>query len=384
MSKPKLFRITTVPVSLSYLLKNQLKFMNQYYEVHAVSSPGRGFADVKENEGVYVHEVPMTRSISPFKDLKALIQLIKLFKKERPFIVHTHTPKAGTLGMMAAKLSGVPVRLHTVAGLPLLEAKGSKRKLLDLVEKITYRCATKVYPNSFKLRDIIVSNGLGKETKFKVIGNGSSNGIDTSHFDPANITEDVRQELKNKIGIKNIDIVFCFIGRLTNDKGIKELVKAFAKNAEQNSNIKLIIVGIPEKGIDPVDEETQNIIATHHQIYSAGFQADVRPYLAISDVFVFPSYREGFPNVVLQAGAMGVPSIVSDINGCNEIIENGVNGIIVPVKNTEAVAEAMHSIIDKDKRLKMAETCRNIIVSRYGQTYIWEQILQEYRNQSNN
>ncbi|MFT3947236.1 MAG: glycosyltransferase family 4 protein [Agriterribacter sp.] len=384
MSKPKLFRITTVPVSLSGLLKNQLKYMNQYYEVHAVSSPGDEFEAVKKSEGVLIHEVYMTRIISPFQDLKALIKLIRLIKRERPLIVHTHTPKAGTLGMLAAKLSGVPLRLHTVAGLPLLEIKGFKRKILNMVEKITYSCATKVYPNSFNLKEIIIADRLCKASKLKVIGNGSSNGIDTTHFSPESISTTVKAALKDKIGIKENDIVFCFIGRLVNDKGIKELIEAFIINAEKYQTIKLIIVGNPEKGIDPVDEKTQHIISTHPRIYSAGFQADVRPFLAISDIFVFPSYREGFPNVVLQAGAMGVPSIVSNINGCNEIIENNINGLIVPVKSAEAVADAMNFLItDKDTRLKMAANCRNMIVCRYDQKYMWEQILIEYKNQIN-
>jgi len=383
MLRPKLVRITTIPASLNSLLKNQLKYMNQYYEVHAVSSPGERLEEVKKREGVFTHAIYMTRTLSPFQDLKLLFQLIKLIRKERPLIVHTHTPKAGTLGMLAAKICGIPVRMHTVAGLPLLETKGLKRTLLNTVEKITYRCATGIYPNSFKLKEIIVQNGLCKESKLKVIGNGSSNGIDSNYFDPANISETTKQELKEKIGLKDADITFCFIGRIVKDKGIKELIKAFAINAEKYKNIKLVLVGSAERAIDPLDKETEQIITSHPQIYAAGVQADVRPFLAVSDIFVFPSYREGFPNVVLQAGAMGIPSIVSNINGCNEIIENNVNGIIVPVKDVHSLTDAMRYLIDnKDARHRIASACRNIIVSHYSQAYIWEQILEEYKNQS--
>lgn len=383
MPKPKLIRITTIPGSLNFLLRNQLKFMNQFYEVHTVSSPGEQIEEVKKREGVITHVISMTRVISPWKDLKALIKLIRFLKSERPDIVHTHTPKAGTLGMLAAKLSGVPVRMHTVAGLPLLEAVGFKRKVLNAVEKMTYSCATKVYPNSFKLKDIIVSSKFCGEDKLTVIGNGSSNGIDTTHFDPALISEETKAAIKASGGIKDTDTVYCFIGRVVRDKGIEELVKAFLLNVETNKNIKLILVGKFEKDLDPLDEEIEKIIFSHPNIYFAGFQADIRPFLAITDVFVFPSYREGFPNVVMQAGAMGVPSIVSNINGCNEIIEHNVNGIIIPVKNTKAISDAMHQLTDDPEiRKKMAQVCRRMIIERYEQKYIWEQLLKEYQKQT--
>ncbi|MFT3705709.1 MAG: glycosyltransferase family 4 protein [Agriterribacter sp.] len=382
MTRLKLMRITTIPGSLFSLLKHQLKYMNQFYEVHAVSSPGERMADVQKQEEVIIHTVPMTRVISPFKDLKALIQLVKLIKAERPFIVHTHTPKAGTLGMLAAKICRVPIRVHTVAGLPLLEASGFKRKLLNKVEALTYSCATKVYPNSFKLKDIIVEQKFCKEAKLQVIGNGSSNGIDTTHFNPEAISEETKQALRERIGIKDTDLVYCFIGRMVRDKGVEELVKAFLMNFESNKNIKLILVGPFEKNLDPLDEEIENIIFNHPNIYFADFQKDVRPFFAITDVFVFPSYREGFPNVIMQAGAMGVPCIVSNINGCNEIIEHGINGLIIPVKNTQATADAMSLLAeDKTYRQRIAAVARTMIISRYEQKFIWEQLKKEYQSQ---
>ncbi len=356
--------------------------MNQFYEVHAVSSPGERMNEVKQREGVITHPVLMTRMISPWQDLQSLIRLIKLMRAERPTIVHTHTPKAGIVGMLAAKLSGVPVRLHTVAGLPLLEASGFKRSLLNIIEKITYSCATKVYPNSFKLKEIIVAEKFCSKNKLKVIGNGSSNGIDTDHFSPEAISVKTQCALKEKIGIKSTDIVFCFIGRMVKDKGIEELVKAFLINFEINKNIKLILVGTFEKQLDPLSAETENIILHHPSIHFARFQKDVRPYLLITDIFVFPSYREGFPNVIMQAGAMGLPCIVSNINGCNEIIEHNVNGLIVPVKNTQAVADAMRQLAENsNQRKQMASVARDIIIARYNQKFIWEELLREYKTE---
>lgn len=380
--KRKLMRVTTIPGSITYLLKNQLNFMNRHFEVHAVSSPGEGLEEVKEREGVNVHGVMMTRTISPVKDFVALLKLIKIIRKIRPEIIHTHTPKAGTLGMLAGKITGVPVRMHTVAGLPLLEARGRKRKLLDVVEKITYSCATKVYPNSFALKDIIIENGYCKPAKLAVIGNGSSNGIDTSFFDPAQVSEENTRLLKQQLNLQPGDKVLCFIGRIVKDKGTHELIEAFMRNVEKHPNIKLLLVGSFEKHLDPINKTTEDIIFSHKNIRFLGFQKDVRPYLAISDVFIFPSYREGFPNVVMQAGAMGVPSIVTNINGCNEIIEHKKNGWIVNPKDVESLSEAVSFMLENEEaRCNMAKESRPMIINRYGQQYIWQQLLKEYDSQ---
>lgn len=378
----KLIRITTVPTSLKILLKGQHRFMSENgFEVIGISSSGEELQDVEREENIRTIAVEMTRTISPFKDLKSVWQLYKIFKKEKPQIVHTHTPKAGVVGMLAAKLAGVPHRLHTVAGLPLLVVKGKKRKLLDFVEKITYACATKVYPNSFGLYDIILENKYTVKNKLKVIGKGSSNGIDTSHFDPKLFSEEQKQELKNSLGIQPEDFVFVFVGRLVKDKGINELIDAFSQICKfANSQIcKLVLVGTFERELDPLLPETLKEIETNPNIISVGFQKDVRPYFAISDCLVFPSYREGFPNVVLQAGAMGLPSIVSDINGCNEIVENGHNGFIIPVQNQEKLHEKMLFLLqNSEKRTEIANNSRKKIVENYERNYIWNEILKEY------
>ncbi|RYD56678.1 MAG: glycosyltransferase family 1 protein [Sphingobacteriales bacterium] len=380
--KKTLIRITTVPMSLNILLRFQLRFMDEHYRVVAIADPEGGLEDVTPREGVMTIGVPMTRAITPLKDLKALWLLYKLFKKEKPLIVHTHTPKAGVLGMLAGKLAGVPIRLHTVAGLPLLEATGNKRKLLDEVEKLTYRCAHMVYPNSTELKNIIVSNALCRPDKLKVIGNGSTNGIDTTFFSPSQVSEDAKIALRRELGIAHSDFVYCFVGRMVSDKGINELVQAFANIAVTDTRAKLILVGPFEKELDPLKPETEEKIQAMPAIKWVGYQADVRPYLAISDVFVFPSYREGFPNVVMQAGAMGLPSVVSNINGCNEIVQEEVNGFIIPVKNSEALQAKMELLKnDGELRTNMASSCRSIIENCYKREYVWNEILKEYKMQ---
>lgn len=379
--KKKLIRITTVPISLEILLENQLRFMNQHYDVEGISSDKEYLKQVGHLEGIEVYAVEMTRRITPLLDLKAVWQLYNYFKKENPFIVHTHTPKAGTLGMIAAKLAGVPHRLHTIAGLPLLEAAGLNRFVLNFVEKATYACATHIYPNSFGLKEIVIQERFCKPEKLKVIGNGSSNGINTAYFDSEIFSNNENKSLKRHLGISPEDFLFIFVGRLVGDKGINELIRAFKKLSAENTTVKLLLVGPLESGLDPLAPETLKEIAVNRHIISVGFQNDVRPYFAISNVLVFPSYREGFPNVVMQAGAMGLPSIVTDINGCNEIIIEGKNGIIIPVKDANALYKAMKKMLKNvDFRNQLQQNTRRMIVSRYEQQLVWEGILDEYKN----
>src|SRR5690554_475701 len=406
MNNPKLIRITTVPVSLKTLLKGQHRFMSEKgFEVVGVSSKGQELQDVQNDENIRVIALEMNRTISPLKDLKSLWNFYRLCMREKPLIMHSHTPKAGIVGMLGAKLAGVPIRLHTVAGLPLMEATGIKRKVLDFVEKLTYSSATKVYPNSKGLYDFILENNYTTKNKLKVIGNGSSNGIDTSLFSPDGITEEAKNTLRTKLNLSADDFVFVFVVRLVGDKGINELVSAFKRISESanqrisesanqrisesanqrisesaNQRIsKLLLVGSFESDLDPLLPETLKEIEANPKIISVGYQKDVRPYFAISDVLVFPSYREGFPNVVMQAGAMGLPSTVSNINGCNEIIVEGENGIIFSVKNTEALLRSMQKMKEgKAYYQELKSNARAMIQNRYEQKVVWNALLEEY------
>jgi glycosyltransferase involved in cell wall biosynthesis len=379
----KLIRITTVPLSLKTLLKGQHRFMRENgFNVIGVSSKGKELEDVKNDEGIPVIELEMTRTISPLKDLISLWKFYRLCKIEKPNIVHSHTPKAGIIGMLGAKFAGVPIRLHTVAGMPLMEASGIKRSVLNFVEKLTYSAATKVYPNSKGLYDFIIENKFTSTSKLKVIGNGSSNGINTSFYNTEEISNQICETLKTQLKIEKNDFVYVFVGRLVSDKGINELVKAFSKICklpnEQSS--KLLLVGSFENELDPLSKETLCEIEENDSIIHVGFQQDVRPFLRISDCLVFPSYREGFPNVVMQAGSMGLPSIVTNINGCNEIIIEGENGTIIPVKNEQMLQIAMVKLKNKPEYFKKIQlNARTYITSRYEQKKLWEALLDEYK-----
>lgn len=377
----KLIRITTVSISLDKLLDKQMAFMKDYYKVIAVSSNESLLKRIGEKDGVDTYCVEMTRKITPFQDVKAIWKLYYFLKREKPLFVHTHTPKAGMVGMVAALLAKVPNRLHTVAGLPLMETKGLKRKVLSLVEKMTYKCSTIIYSNSKGLRDIIIKEKLCPEKKIRIIGNGSSNGINTSYFDPINISTLERADLKESLNIDSDDFVFIFVGRLVTDKGINELISVFDNVSRRNIKVKLLLVGNREPELDPLKKETLEIISKNSNIIEVGYQSDVRPYFAISDVLVFPSYREGFPNVVMQAGAMGLPSIVTDINGCNEIIINDTNGVIIPPKNSLELQRTMELYLNNNGLLaEHRANSRKMIVSRYQQEVIWRTLLSEYKS----
>jgi glycosyltransferase involved in cell wall biosynthesis len=377
----KIFRITTVPESLYLLLKGQLSYMNRFFEITGISSKGAMLEEVEKSEGIRVHPVNMTRSLTPLKDLVALWKLCRFFFRGKPSIVHTHTPKAGTLGMIAAFICRVPVRMHTVAGLPLLEVKGPKRLLLDIVERITCACATGVYPNSMGLMNIIVKNRFCRPEKLKLLGNGSSNGINLEFFSPGKVKKERAENIKKEISAGDNEFIFIFIGRLVKDKGINELVRAFVSLNCLYEKTRLLLIGNFEADLDPLEGQTVTMIKNNPAIFHAGYQSDIRPYLTISNVLVFPSHREGFPNVPIQGLAMRVPAIVTDINGCNEIVSDEYNGLIINPKDEESIFQAMERLLnDRSLYMFLVSNTRSSI-EKYDQGTLWEKIRSEYLEQ---
>ena len=375
----KLIRITTVPISIEKLLENQPKYFSKFFDITIVSSDKSELEKLGKKQGVKTFCLPLTRKITPFKDIIAILKLYFFLKREKPKIVHSHTPKAGFVGMTASFFAGVPIRMHTVAGLPLMERKFIKKKVLIFIEKLTYLFASNVYSNSKKLMEYILSKKFCSERKIKTLANGSSNGIDTKYFSD-NISLKNKNKLLNTLEILKNDFVFCYVGRVVKDKGINELVSAFNELNLKSRNCKLIIVGKIENETNPVSKSTMGIIKKNKNILLTGFKNDVRPYLSIGNCFVFPSYREGFPNVLMQAGAMDLPCIATNINGCNEIIQDNINGFLIPPKNIDALVKAMQKIMDKKLIIKLSKNCRLMVKEKYDQKFFWEKLLIEYNN----
>lgn len=382
---PRLLRITTVPMSLHLLLQGQFRFMReQGFDVVTMSSQGREIEDVVR-DGTRHIVIPLTRKITPLQDLKCLWLMVREIRQLKPDIVHTHTPKAGLIGMMAARICNVPVRLHTVAGLPLMEASGITRWVLQLAEQITYACAHRIYPNSVGLKLFIEQRFPMREEKVKIIGKGSSNGIDTVYFDRSNDLEERAVGVRAKCKIASADFVFSFVGRIVKDKGIVELIKAFKEVSDDlaklhpKKKVFLLLVGPIEHDLDPLPQQIYDFAMEDERVIFAGFQADIRPWIMASDVFVFPSYREGFPNVVMQASLLKVPCIVSDINGCNEIVRDGITGIIVPPKKVDALVKSMKELILDDARRKgYGVAARNFVATHFKREFIWQELRKEY------
>ncbi|KDR51456.1 glycosyltransferase family 4 protein [Hoylesella loescheii] len=388
--KKKLIRVTTSDISLDTLIKGQLHFMNQHYEVVGLSNNTGRLMNVSEREGVRVIEVPMHREISLGADLKCLWKLCKIFKRERPFIVHANTPKGSLLAMMAGKLTCVPHRIYTVTGLRYQGAQGMLRWILMTMERITCFCATKVIPEGNGVKMALEHDHITKKP-LKVVLNGNINGIDTEYFSAESVarvdeTQPTPTDVANKraairasLGLSADDFAFVFVGRIVGDKGMNELAACMRQLQGSHPKCKLILVGRFETEFDPLDNGIEDFFKSASNVVYVGYQKDVRPYFLVADALVFPSYREGFPNVVMQAGSMKLPSIVTDINGCNEIVTDGINGKIIPPRDSEALLKMMENFLDDlTATNSMARNARTIIQSRYEQRQVWEALREEY------
>lgn len=375
--KFKLFRTATISISLNVLLKGQLQFLNRYYDVTALSGSDDFLLELKQREEIKIYDIEMQRHIAPIDDLKSLWKLYKYFAKEKPVIVHSITPKAGLLTMIAGKMAGVPIRMHTFTGLVFPTRTGVMQLVLIFMDKLLCYCATNIYPEGQGVKNDLIEYKITNKP-LNIIANGNVNGIDTAYFSKGMVSIESQEILRTQLNISQENFIFIFVGRLVGDKGINELVDAFSGfNA---GNVKLLLVGSEEKDLDPLHQTTCLEIESNSNIIAVGFQSDIRPYLAISNCLVFPSYREGFPNVVMQAGAMELPSIVSNINGCNEIIIDNINGQIIPVKNKQVLFSSMFEIVNnKELCSRLQNKSREMIVSRYEQTYVWNCILEEYK-----
>jgi glycosyltransferase involved in cell wall biosynthesis len=366
VTKKKIIRAATVPQSLDVFCKGMLKELSEKYEVVALSSPGEPLDRVREREGVRTIAVPMERHISLMKDLKALLAMIKTLRKERPYMIHSMTPKAGLLCMVAGKLTGVPVRIHTFTGLVWPTSTGLKRKILMLTDKLTCACATNIIPEGQGVKNDLISGKITKKP-LKVLGYGNVMGVDMNRF---RISDELTAQSK-KLRTPNV-FTFLYVGRVVREKGINELCQAFDKLSGM-APVRLLLVGPYEDSLDPISEQSREIIKNNPSIESVGakYGEDLLTYYAASDCFVFPSYREGFPNTVMEAGAMGLACIVTDINGSREIIRDGENGVIVPSKDADALFDAMLMMVrDKEKRERMAGNAREMITDRFEQGFV--------------
>lgn len=376
----KIIRITTVPLSLDIFCRGLLRELSREYEVVAVSSPEPELEAVAAREGVRTVGVPMRRRPAPLRDLVSLIRLYRLFRRERPDMVHSMTPKAGLLAMTAARMAGVPVRVHTFTGLVFPSASGWKRRLLLATDRMTAASATHVIPEGEGVKSDLLRFGV-TDKPLAVLGHGNVRGIDLERYDRTPEVLRAAERIRSGFGIPPEAFTFVFVGRFDPDKGFEELVWAFSHLLDSGKDIHLLLVGGVEKGCFPISVRTRMLIGGSPKIHcSDGWQADVRPWLAAADALVHPSYREGFPNVVIEAGAMGLPSVVTDINGSREIIKEGVNGLIVPAHDAAGLYKAMKRMTD-DPELpgQLSSNARRLVAERYEQGFVRSCLKDYYR-----
>lgn len=380
-NKKKIIRAATVSLSVDFFKDIMLRMREDGYEMEALTSPGEDLWKLRDENGFKIFEVHMERRMAPFKDLKSLITLIKVFAKEKPQVVHSMTPKAGLLCMLASWLTRVPVRVHTFTGLVWPTEKGLKRRILMATDWITCSCATHVVPEGQGVMDDLHNYITNKP--MKVLGYGNVMGVDMERFDPK------RFDIKKNV---NDPFTFTFVGRVVGDKGINELVEAFCKLNKKYPNTKLKLIGGYERELDPLLPDVDDAIQHNDAIEANGpcYGEDLLVEYLKADCHVMPSYREGFPNSVLEAGAMGRSQIVTDINGSREIITGVVktegemkickNGIIVPSKDTDNLYKAMEMILtDVDMRKSMETEARHSIMSRFEKGFVQSCLIAFYK-----
>ena len=378
-NKEIILKITTVSISLDGILKGQLAYLNRKFCVVGLAGGNKLVLNsIKERENVVTHHINFGRRVFRPLDILGFLQLLLFIVKYRPRIVHSYTPKAGLISMCVAKLMRVPIRIHTVTGMPVMLKRGLFKRVLLFAEYLTYKFATEIQPNSHGLKDYILQHKLCSESKIEIIGNGSSNGIDLNFWNPEEVTSDSLMKVKKLLKHDSNDFTFIFIGRVTRDKGVELLIEAFSLFTEES--VRLLIIGPMETELDPLDSKCLDIMHLDERIYFSNcFIKDVRPYLLLSNCLVLPSYREGFPNVVLQAGALGKPSIVSNINGSNEIISENFNGYIHTSGNVLELYRCMRLAYKNKLTLNsLGLNARLNIEEKYSNDILWSELEKRY------
>jgi glycosyltransferase involved in cell wall biosynthesis len=375
----RLLHITTVPMSLGFL-RGQIAYMKERgFDIALISSPGTELEDAGEREGVPVHAVEMRRSITPLRDVRALAQLVLMMRQLQPTIVHAHTPKGGLLGMVAATLCRVPIRIYHMRGLPLMGAAGARRRLLRLTEWVSCRLAHEVICVSHSVRHEAVDSSVCATDRISVLLGGSGNGVDAlGRFDPAAQGLDARKSTRMRLGIHADDLVLGFVGRIVRDKGIVELSAAWQQLRARHPQLRLLLVG-PFEPEDAPPAEVVAALNSDERVHLVGMDWNTPPLYAAMDVVVLPSYREGFPNVPLEAAAMGLPVVATRIPGCVDAVAAGETGLLVEPRDAAALAGAIEQYVtDANLRQRHGQAGRDRVLREFRQEAIWAALYDRY------
>ena len=355
------------------------------FEIKIVCSDGPEVQSVMKSEGCSVLTIPFSRKISLKTDIITIYRLVLLLRKIKPHIVHTHTSKAGLIGMISAFLVRCPIRIHSVPGLQMMESKGLRRLILNLSERLTYFLSDVVCPNSKSLKEYILDHKMCSSEKIRIIGCGSSSGVNLDKYCMHLKKTSTRKSIRERFCVDDNGIVLAFVGRISKEKGIHELVESFVNLSKRYANLYLLLIGkyddIGEYDTinDGIDNDTKNILNNNARLNITGWVEDVENYLAASDIVVHPSYREGFSNALLQAGSMGLPSVTTNVSGCIDVIKDGETGLVVSPKDSVALEKALEVLIlDKDKRVELGLNAYHHVAANFASNIIWEETARFY------
>lgn len=371
---PRLVHITTVPKSFLFL-RDQIRYVRERgFEVSAITSPGPELARFSRELDLEILPIEMPRRISPLEDLAALGRIATALRKISPDIVHAHTPKGGLLGMMGATLAGIDHRVYHMRGLPMMTATGAKRELLCWTERISCGLAHKTIAVSHSLRDVAIEERLTRANKIHVMLGGSGQGVEAKkRFDPA-MYEGERERIRREQNIPEDALVLGFIGRLVRDKGIVELASAWETLRERHPNAHMLIVG-PFEERDPVPRQTREALEQDPRVHMLGWQSETAPFYRAMDVVTLPSWREGFPNVPLEAAAMELPVVSTLVAGCIDAVADGKTGALVPVRDPDALAQAIDGYLSHaDRRIAHGKAGRARVLDQFDPTKIFAAI----------
>jgi glycosyltransferase involved in cell wall biosynthesis len=375
----RLLHLTTVPMSFTFLRGQPAFLARRGIQVQALSSPGPELHAFSDAEGVPVHGVRMLRQISPLRDLAALARIVRVLRRVRPHVVHAHTPKGGLLGMLGAWMARVPVRIYHMRGLPMTTATGGRRALLRTTERVSCALAHRVFCVSPSLREVALAEGLCPPDKITVPGGGSGQGVDAAgRFDPARLPEGTRAAVRAGFGIPAGAAVVGFVGRIVRDKGVAELAEAWGRLRDAFPDARLLLVG-PFEGRDPLPPGVEAALRGDPRVVLAGEDWDTPRLYAAMDVVALPSYREGFPNVPLEAAAMELPVVSTRVPGCVDAVADGETGTLVPARDAAALEGALRAYLaDPALRRARGRAGRARVMREFRRELVWEALLAEY------
>jgi len=377
--RPRLIFMVSSSLAVGYLQGQLQYFQNKGFDMTVLSPKRRkGEWEVPWPKGIPLIEVPMEEQIAPLQDLASLWRLWRITRAFRPAVSNVGTPKAGLLGGLAAWLNRVPCRFYTLHGLRFETTKGLKRRILIYAERLACRFAHRVICVSQSVREKAIASRLTSRERTVVLGSGSCNGVDASRF--AATPEMMRRaaDLRRQLGIPMSAPVVAFVGRLTRDKGIPELMEAFLRLAHQFPELRLLLVGCLQDK-DPLPVDSRRCVETHPRVIFAGAVQDTAPYYAIADVVVLPSHREGLPTVILEAQAAGKPVVGASATGIVDVVVDGETGLLFPVGDVPALAEALARFLtDKALASKLGRAGQEQVKRKFRQEQIWEGLYREY------